>query len=37
MANLTAAQRAFEAAARVLTAVDEMLGILIERTGVVGR
>lgn len=37
MANLTAAQRAFEASARVLTAVDEMLGILIERTGVVGR
>ena len=37
MANLTAAQRAFEAAARVLTAVDEMLGILIERTGIVGR
>lgn len=37
MANLTAAQRAFEAAARVLTTIDEMLGFLIERTGVVGR
>ncbi len=37
MANLTAAQRAFEAAGRVLTAVDEMLSFLIERTGVVGR
>jgi flagellar hook-associated protein 1 FlgK len=37
MANLTAAQRAFEANARVITAVDEMLGFLIERTGVVGR
>lgn len=37
MANLTAAQRAFEANARVITAIDEMLGFLIERTGVVGR
>lgn len=37
MANLIAAQRAFEASARVLTAIDELLGILIERTGVVGR
>jgi flagellar hook-associated protein 1 len=37
MAALTAAQRAFEANARVITAVDEMLGFLIERTGVVGR
>ena len=37
MANLTAAQRAFEAAGRVLTAVDDMLGFLIEHTGVVGR
>jgi len=37
MANLMAAQRAFEANARVITAIDEMLGFLIERTGVVGR
>lgn len=37
MANLTAAQRAFEANARVITVVDEMLGFLIERTGTVGR
>lgn len=37
MANLTAAQRAFEANARVITAIDDMLGFLIERTGVVGR
>jgi flagellar hook-associated protein 1 FlgK len=37
MANLTAAQRAFEANARIITAIDEMLGFLIERTGVVGR
>lgn len=37
MATLVSAQRAYEAAARVLTAVDEMLGVLIERTGVVGR
>jgi flagellar hook-associated protein 1 FlgK len=37
MANLTAAQRAYEASARVMTAVDDMLGFLIERTGMVGR
>jgi flagellar hook-associated protein 1 FlgK len=37
MTNLVAAQRAYEASARVLTAVDEMLGVLIERTGQVGR
>ena len=36
MANLVAAQRAYEASARVLTAVDEMMGVLL-RTGVVGR
>lgn len=34
MANLTAAQRAFEASARVMTAVNDMLGFLIERTAV---
>ncbi|MCU1364767.1 MAG: flagellar hook-associated protein FlgK, partial [Ilumatobacteraceae bacterium] len=37
MANLTAAQRAFEASGRVLTAIDDMLGFLLEHTGVVGR
>jgi flagellar hook-associated protein 1 FlgK len=37
MANLTAAQRAYEASARVMTTVDDMLGFLIEHTGVVGR
>lgn len=37
MVNLMASQRAYEASARVLTAVDDMLGILIERTGRAGR
>jgi flagellar hook-associated protein 1 FlgK len=36
MASLVATQRAYEASARVLTSVDEMLGVLL-RTGVVGR
>lgn len=36
MATLVAAQRAYEASARVMTAVDEMLQVLM-RTGVVGR
>jgi flagellar hook-associated protein 1 FlgK len=35
--EIMAAQRAFQAAARIITAVDEMLATLIERTGVVGR
>lgn len=35
--NMLAFQRAYEGAARVLTAVDEMLDVLINRTGVVGR
>ncbi|QDB78155.1 flagellar hook-associated protein FlgK [Georgenia wutianyii] len=35
--NLVMYQRAYEAAARVLTTVDEMLDTLINRTGVVGR
>ncbi|NCT91415.1 flagellar hook-associated protein FlgK [Cellulomonas sp. APG4] len=35
--NMLAYQRAYEGAARVLTAVDEMLDVLINRTGVVGR
>ena len=30
-------QRSYEAAARVLTAVDEMLDVLVNRTGLVGR
>lgn len=30
-------QRAYEASARVLTSVDEMLNVLINRTGLVGR
>lgn len=37
MANLMAAQRAYEASARVLTTVDQLLGVLIERTGLAGR
>jgi flagellar hook-associated protein 1 len=36
MAELTAAQRAFEASARVFTAIDQMLEVLMN-TGVVGR
>lgn len=35
--NLLAYQRAYEGAARVLTTVDQMLDVLINRTGVVGR
>jgi flagellar hook-associated protein 1 FlgK len=35
--NLLAAQQAYQAAARVMTAVDEALDILINRTGLVGR
>lgn len=37
MANLIAYQRAYEAAARVLTAIDAVLETLINRTGLVGR
>ena len=37
MTNLVSTQHAFEAASRVLTAVDEMLDTLINRTGTVGR
>lgn len=35
--NLLSYQRAYQAAARVMTTVDEMLDQLINRTGVVGR
>ena len=35
--NMLAYQRAYEGAARVLTTMDEMLDVLINRTGVVGR
>ncbi|MBI5948344.1 MAG: flagellar hook-associated protein FlgK [Chloroflexi bacterium] len=35
--NLGASQHAYNAAARVITAVDEMLDQLINRTGIVGR
>ncbi len=37
MTNMLAYQRAYEGAARVLTAIDQMLDTLINRTGVVGR
>ncbi len=37
MTNLIAHQRALEAAARVMSAIDEALSTLINRTGVVGR
>jgi flagellar hook-associated protein 1 FlgK len=37
MTNMIAFQRAYEAAARVLNSVDEMLDTLINRTGLVGR
>ncbi len=35
--SMLAHQRAYEGAARVLTAIDEMLDTLINRTGIVGR
>lgn len=35
--SMLAHQRAYEGAARVLTVIDEMLDVLINRTGVVGR
>lgn len=37
MANMIMYQRAYEAAARVVTAVDEMLDTIINRMGLVGR
>jgi flagellar hook-associated protein 1 FlgK len=37
MANLVAYQRGYEAAARFLTTIDQMLDVLVNRTGYVGR
>lgn len=37
MTNLVTAQHAYEAAARVVTAVDEILATIVQRLGVVGR
>ncbi|MCB1284909.1 MAG: hypothetical protein KDB20_11395, partial [Microthrixaceae bacterium] len=37
MTNLMMSQRAYEASARMLTAIDELLDVLINRTGIVGR
>ncbi len=37
LTDLISAQRAYEASARMMTAIDEMLQTLINRTGVVGR
>lgn len=37
MVNMIRFQHAYAAAARVITAIDEMLGVIIERLGVVGR
>ena len=37
MTDLITAQRAYEASARLMTAIDEMLQTLIGRTGIVGR
>lgn len=37
MVNVLAAQKGYEGAARVMTAVDEMLDTLINKTGLVGR
>ncbi|MDH3679558.1 MAG: flagellar hook-associated protein FlgK [Acidimicrobiia bacterium] len=37
LADLVSAQRAYEASSRMISAVDEMLDVLINRTGLVGR
>jgi flagellar hook-associated protein 1 FlgK len=37
MTNMISFQRAYEASSRVLTSIDEMLDVLINRTGMVGR
>ncbi|RKX39128.1 MAG: flagellar hook-associated protein FlgK, partial [Thermotogae bacterium] len=37
MANMLKYQHAFDASARVMTAIDEMIGRVIDNLGVVGR
>ncbi|MGB5760574.1 MAG: flagellar basal body rod C-terminal domain-containing protein, partial [Acidimicrobiales bacterium] len=37
LTDLITAQRSYEASARLMTAIDEMLQTLINRTGLVGR
>ena len=37
MTNMLEAQRAYQAAARVMTAVDQNLDTLVNHTGIVGR
>ncbi|MCP3974822.1 MAG: flagellar hook-associated protein FlgK, partial [bacterium] len=37
MIDMVAAQRAYEASARIINAVDEMLDVLVNRLGLVGR
>jgi len=37
MTNMMEAQRAYEAAARVMTTVDAALDVLVNHTGMVGR
>jgi flagellar hook-associated protein 1 FlgK len=37
MTNMLAYQRAYEAASRLLTTIDGVLDVLINRTGMVGR
>ena len=37
MTNLLQFQRAYQASARLITTVDEMLDTLVNRTGTVGR
>ncbi len=37
LADLVSAQRAYEASSRMISAVDQMLDVLINRTGIVGR
>ncbi len=37
MANMVKFEKSYQAAARILTALDEMLDVLINRVGLVGR